>query len=151
MTEPSGLLVENFPRHGLPNIRINRVIKSIVRGGHAITIGDQPHGFFTSQGTFDENLRQIDWVGLKDEHLANGHFPTRDIFRLNHYATQSWEFFKKTKQRMGFADLDPNAVRPDAWFFERDRNECDDGLMRNFLIPLKLKVQELQAIVDSDW
>ena len=151
MEEPSGLIVENYPRHALPNIRINRVIKSIVRGGENIQIGDQPHGFNTSRGTFDENLRMIDWVGLKDEHIANGILPTRNKLRVNHYATQSWEYFKNTKQTIGFADLSPLGVRPDSWFVERDRNECDDGLMHNFLVPLKRKVRELQAVVDAGW
>jgi hypothetical protein len=149
MKEPNGLIIENFPRHAMPNIRINRVIKSIVRGGHWIDVGGQPHGFGTPNGTYDENMRLIEWVGLKDEHIEQGHLPTREIFRLNHYATQSWEYFKTTKQTIGFADLNPDAVRPDSWFFERDRNECDDGMMYNFLVPLKLKIAELQACLDS--
>jgi hypothetical protein len=73
--------------------------------------------------------------------------PTYDRFRINHYATQSFEFFLRTKQNMGAADHDPNFIRPATWFHEYDRNEADDGVSYNFLVRLKLKVRELQSVL----
>ncbi|WP_157269900.1 glycosyltransferase family 2 protein [Azohydromonas aeria] len=136
--EPAGLVMQNYPRHSAPGFLPNRHVKSLVRGGERIDI-QASHVFDTPRGTFDERLRPLRH-GFVPE-LA----PSCEVLRINHYAVQSWEFFKQTKQNMGAADGSPALVRPDSWYRQYDRNDCDDGVSHNFLIPLKLKVRELQA------
>jgi hypothetical protein len=141
LDEPDGLLLENYPRHGGKDLLINKHIKSIVRGGEDILEGSS-HYFVTSRGTFDELMRPVTAGVTKYE-------PSQEIFRINHYACQSHQYFMRTKGPMGEADGDPNKVRGLDHFFSHDRNECDDGVSYNLLIPLKLKVRELQAVIDS--
>jgi hypothetical protein len=135
--EPNGLIIENYPRHSSADFDPNRHVKSIVKGREKVTVIGS-HVFQTEFGTFDEHLRPI----------VNGYNPdlqpTSEVFRINHYLLQSYEYFKQSKQKMGLADCPPGASRPDEFFHNHDRNECDDGLMYNYLIPLKLKVAELQ-------
>lgn len=133
--EPEGLIMENFRRHSEVGFPANRHVKSIMRGGRNAVM-ERCHVFTTEQGTFDELLRPVPY-GLTD------YLPSYEYFRINHYVTQSYGFFKNVKQGMGVADNEGHHVRPDSYFFEHDRNECDDGVVRPFLIPLKLKVAEL--------
>ena len=56
---------------------------------------------------------------------------------------------EQTKQRSGAPDADPALVRPDSWFHQHDRNECDDGQSYRWLVPLKLKVRELQQALNT--
>lgn len=141
--EPSGLVMENYPRHSGPDFVFNRHVKSIVRGGQNIDISTS-HVFTTPHGTFDERLRP----------LPQGFMPQLEpsctALRINHYAVQSWEFFKATKQNIGAPDANPSLVRPDSWYHQYDRNECDDGVSYNFLTRLKLKVRELQAVLAAE-
>lgn len=138
IAEPTGLVMENYPRHSGMDFIPNRHIKSIVRGRQAIGIRSS-HIFDTPRGTFDDRLRPVHrgWMKMQE--------PSYDAFRINHYSVQSFDFFKKTKQNIGAPDANPNLIRPDSWYHEYDRNECDDGRSYNFLTPLKLKVAELQA------
>lgn len=139
VTEPGGLMVEKFPRHSAQDFAPNRHVKSILKGGEtADFVGS--HVFATAKGTFDERMRPITG-GWTD------HEPSYDVLRINHYACQSWEFFKKQKQHSGAPDVNPLLVRPDGWFLAHDRNECDDGTSYNFLLRLKLKVMELEAFL----
>ena len=139
--EPAGLLIENFPRHSSRDFLPNKHIKSIVRGGEIVSHGTS-HFFATSRGTFDESLRPI-LGGLAP------YEPTYDVFRINHYVMQSYEYFVNKKSSMGDADNNPNRIRSMDLFWAHDRNECDDGVSYNLLLPLKLKVRELQAILDG--
>ena len=142
MVEPAGLVIENFPRHSRSSFHGNRHMKSIVRGGENILI-DGAHLFKTPRGTYDDRMRLVTHPQLLDPAVQ----PTYEKFRINHYAVQSFEFFKTTKQNMGAADCNPHLVRPTTWYHEYDRNECDDGLSYNFLIRMKLKMQELEAVL----
>jgi hypothetical protein len=136
-----GLVMENFPRHSRPDFPPNRHVKSIVRGRQDGVDIQTSHVFTTPKGTFDDRLRPLNHGWMKDLE------PSYDLFRINHYAIQSHEFFRKTKQNMGAADGDARLVRPDAWYHEHDRNDCDDGVSHNHLVRLKLKVRELQAAI----
>jgi hypothetical protein len=140
--EPAGLVVENYTRHSRPEFAANRHMKSIVRGGADMQVTGS-HLFATGCGTYDDRLRPITHPQLLDPAVQ----PTWDRFRINHYVTQSHGFFVDTKQHMGAADLNPHMVRPTSWFHEHDRNEMDDGVSYGFLIRLKLKVRELQAVL----
>ncbi len=136
VNEPSGLIVENFRRHASVDFHANRHVKTIMRGRRSAAT-TRCHVFETELGTFDEKMRPIA-DGLTE------YEPSYEFFRINHYMNQSYAFFKNVKQNMGAADNEVHLVRPDSSFAEFDRNERDDGLMRQFLIPLKLKVAELQ-------
>jgi len=140
--EPDGLLLENYPRHSSRDFLINRHIKSIVRGREKIDEGSA-HYFVTSRGTFDEHMRPVT-AGLTQ------YEPSYEVFRINHYVCQSHQYFMHCKGPMGEADGDPGKVRGLSHFLGHDRNECDDGTSYNLLMPLKLKVRELQAAIDSE-
>lgn len=139
IAEPEGLLMENYPRHSAPDFQPNRHIKMIVKGGQPIECRGS-HLFATPQGAMDELLRpQVSPVMLNPDWA-----PSHDTFRINHYATQSYSYFKQVKQGIGAPDRDPNLQRPDDWFTLHDRNECDDGVALRFLPGLKEKVRLLQ-------
>jgi hypothetical protein len=131
--------MEKFPRHSSFDHDANRHVKSIVRGGEYIDYY-WSHMFRTQKGTFDENMREVVYG-------KTNYTPTYEHFRINHYKCQSWELFKSYKQNSGAADGNPLLHRPESWFHEADRNECDDGVSYNFLIRLKLKVAELEAFL----
>lgn len=138
--EPDGLIMENYPRHSYNGFAVNRHVKSIVKGRQPVRVYSS-HLFDTLNGTFDEQLRPVTqgWM----QHLE----PAHQIFRINHYAIQSYQYFLDTKRAIGAADGNPRLIRPQEWYFEHDRNECDDGISYNFLTPLKLKVRELKQCI----
>jgi predicted O-linked N-acetylglucosamine transferase (SPINDLY family) len=142
--EPQGLIVENYPRHSSQNFPLNRHVKSIIKGRQEDVIASASHVFQTPRGTYDELLRPINHGLMKDLE------PSYEKFRINHYTTQSWEFFCNKKKNIGAADFDSNYVRPDDWYPRHDRNECDDGASYNFLVPLKLKVIEMMKVITGE-
>lgn len=143
--DPGGLVMEQFSRHSDVDFGPNRHLKSIVRGRqeHEVHFTGS-HMFSTSLGTFDERLQPVLGPVLRDPSVL----PPRDVFRINHYVTQHWDFFHHTKQGMAAADMQSSYRRPDSWFHEHDRNECDDGVARRFIVRLKLKVRELNAVLE---
>lgn len=139
LQEPTGLITENFTRHSHPDFKINRHVKTIVKGG---LIADAPwavstHVFETPHGTVDELLRPIA-KGWSWEHE-----PSHTVFRINHYVTQSYDFYRHKKRFMGAADVSPDQERDASWFTKMDRNECDDGVRYLFLLKLKIKIEEM--------
>ena len=144
--EPPGLMLENYPRHSAPDFGPNRHIKSILRGGQAardVAPGWCSHFFQTGAGTVDELLRPIAGPMLEDPAQQ----PSYRHFRINHYVTQSQDYFRRSKQAMGAADRGPGVVRPDHWFSGHDRNECDDGVAARFLPALRAKVREMELVL----
>ncbi|MFZ2649624.1 MAG: glycosyltransferase family 2 protein [Burkholderiaceae bacterium] len=142
LRDPDGLVIEDYPRHSGLDFVPNRHVKSIVRGRQSLSVSGS-HVFKTENGTVDELQRPVHRGWMRDLE------PSYECLRINHYVVQSHEFFKTTKQNIGAPDFNPLHVRPDSWFFEHDRNECDDGQSYRYLIPLKLKVQELQDVIAS--
>lgn len=134
--EPEGLVVENYTRHSSNDFIPNKHVKTILKGGQK-AVASSSHVFEVDGDIVDDRMRKI------DKGFSSDNMPSYDYFRINHYAVQSFEFFKNTKQKIGAADSDPNLVRPDDWYFDYDRNECDDGVSYGFLTKLKLKVAEL--------
>ncbi len=126
IAEPQGMLLENYLRHSDNTFYANSHIKSIVKGNEQV-FPNRSHLFETGNSTMDEHLRPIT-AGLMSDYQ-----PTYDVFRINHYVTQSLEYFKKTKQGIGAADLPAGAQRSDEWFTRHDRNEEQDGMALNFL------------------
>lgn len=142
VVDPNGLVLQDYPRHSSPDFLPNRHVKSIVRGRQSIGVRSS-HVFDTRQGSFDELMRPVGQGWMRE------YEPSCKQLRINHYAVQSYDFFRRTKQRMGAADGNPALVRPPSWFLEHDRNEYDDGQSYRFLVPLKLKVQELEDVIAS--
>ena len=139
LTEPQGLVTENFTRHAPANFAVNRHAKTILKGRntqHIHTVA--AHIFDTNNGTFDEQMRPIatGW-----EHA---HEPSHSVFRINHYLTQSYDFYRYKKRFMGAADVNANLERDASWWTGHDRNDCDDGIRYSFLIKLKLKIEEIE-------
>jgi hypothetical protein len=65
--------------------------------------------------------------------------PSYDVFRINHYVCQSYEYFKSTKQISGKADVAGGAgsFRSDDWWTEHDRNDETDDSMAKYQESLK--------------
>jgi Glycosyl transferase family 2 len=139
LEDPPGLMLEQFTRHSGPEFAANHHVKSIVRGGDRAMDVIGSHVFPTPRGSFDELLRPI------SHGVMPALTPSYEHFRINHYVTQSHDFFKRTKQTSGAADASAAWVRPDSWFSTHDRNECDDGVRYRFLVALKLQLREMQA------
>jgi hypothetical protein len=138
LQEPQGLVMENFTRHAGPDFPANRHLKSILRGGEPGVVPNGSHVFPTPRGTFDDRLRPV------THGLMLNREPCYDALRINHYVTQSWQYFTEFKQHSGAADVSPDVVRPDAWFKSHDRNECDDGVRWRFLLAVKRQLQEME-------
>ena len=121
INEPDGLITENYRFRAPKDFSPNRHIKSIVRGGmgDAFSVTNNSHLFNTSKGTFDTSKRIITSGHTKNE-------PCWDRLRINHYATQSYSFFKQFKQTSGAPDAGARMVRSDDWWVEYDRNEIYD-------------------------
>lgn len=143
LDDPGGLVLEQFTRHSGPDFIPNRHVKSIVRGSTEPMQVGNPHLFHLPKGTFDEGMRPVNRGCMTDIE------PTYDVFRINHYVVQHYEFFKRTKQSIGNADGDPNYRRTDDFYDQHDRNEFDDGVRWRFLLGLKLKLRELHAALQA--
>jgi hypothetical protein len=132
ITEPLGLIVENYKRRADDKFVANRHIKSIVRGGQGLSVRAvyNPHLFETPFGTYDENLRPIT-CGLTD------YEPTYEKFRINHYLCQSRSYFLNWKKIIGAADGNRFEIKPESWWDEHDRNDVLDDSMDRFIGPLK--------------
>jgi hypothetical protein len=132
-SEPSGLITENYRYRAPDDFWENGHFKSIVKGGQAaeFSVLENSHFFKTSGNTFDTKLRPLT-SGFMD------HLPCYEGLRINHYGTQSYEFFRDFKQNSGCPDAGADYVRPDSWFIERDRNDIYDSSLEH-LIPLLRK------------
>lgn len=134
--EPAGLVTQNYRRRPPLEFADNRHVKSIVRGRQASRVGPNAHLFDTPWGTQDELGRPVTF-GLTN------HEPSWSRLRINHYVTQSWQYFKQVKQTSGAADAGATYVRPDAWWRKHDRNEVIDDSMGPWLAPLRREMARL--------
>ena len=82
---------------------------------------------------------------LTSHELMGDEQPSQEIFRINHYMTQSYDFYRRKKSQMIPPDGNFNSIRSLEVFDSLDRNECDDGIRYKFLVRLKLKVEEMKA------
>jgi hypothetical protein len=140
LTEPEGLVTENYRFRAPFDFETNRHVKSIVMGrqGPQFAIQANAHHFKTIHGTFDTAMRPING-GLTT------YEPTYDLIRINHYVTQSLEYFRGFKQTSGAADVNPHYVRPNSWWEKHDRNDVFD----ESLIHLTSKVAEVLASIND--
>lgn len=134
--EPEGLVVRNYRRRPGLDFEINKHIKSIVRGRQASRVGPNSHMFATPWGTQDELGRPVDFGLTKHE-------PSYTRLRINHYVTQSWQFFKQFKQASGAADAGAAYVRPDSWWARHDHNDEHDASLEHLYAPLEAEMARL--------
>lgn len=130
INEPDGLIAENYRYRAPFDFEANKHIKSIVMGrqGSYVSVLENSHYFKTINGTFDTAMRSVQGGLTKYE-------PTYDLIRINHYATQSLEYFRSFKQTSGAADVNSQYVRPNSWWDKYDRNDVfDESLVHLDLI-----------------
>lgn len=136
VNEPAGLVVENYRRRPAYDFADNSHVKSIVRGRQASRVGPNSHLFNTPWGTQDELGREITFG--KTPHAAS-----YTQFRINHYVTQSLQYFRQFKQTSGAADAGAAYVRPDSWWSKHDRNNEFDVSLEHLFAPLR---QEMRRV-----
>ncbi len=132
--EPKGLIIENYTHRPSKGHELNKHFKSIVRGrqGEHFSILSNSHYFKTLHGTYDELLRP----------LSHGRMPELEIsietLRINHYISQSYEFYKKFKQYSGAADAGKGMIRDEeGWRWIADDNAETDTLIQIYLTDVK--------------
>ena len=124
--DPDGLIITDYTKRAPLTFESNSHIKSIVRGfqGTHCQAGPNSHMFNTILGTFDELLRPVQF-GLTHYN------PSYQHFCINHYACQSYEFYKTFKMNSGAADAGANLIRSESWWSTYDRNdEVDLNILR---------------------
>lgn len=125
ITEPDGLITENYRFRAPDDFSANGHVKSIVKGGmgNEFSVLNNSHIFQTRFGTYDTLLRQ-----LTGGYSSN--IPCWNSLRINHYVTQSYSYFKNFKKISGAADADPNWIRSEDWWLAHDKNDIyDESLM----------------------
>jgi hypothetical protein len=122
ITEPSGLITENYRLRAPNNFGNNSHIKSIVKGNQKskFSVLNNSHYFSTLNGTFDTNLRPI-------KNGYTGNTPCFDKLIINHYVTQSREYYENFKKMSGGADTSPKMVRGEDWWLAHDINDIFDN------------------------
>jgi hypothetical protein len=126
--EPQGLITFNYRYRAPKNFSGNSHIKSIVKGGlqSNFSISNNSHYFRTLNGTYDTDLRKIN-------HGYTDNIPCFDKLIINHYVTQSREYFDRFKKLSGGADTSPNMIRGEDWWAIHDRNEEFDTSLSHLL------------------
>jgi hypothetical protein len=140
VSEPEGLITQNFRRRAADDFEANRHVKSIVRGRQTCRVGPNSHLFQTPWGTQDEQGRPITF-GLTDHH------PSWERLRINHYVCQSLQYFREFKQRSGAADAGAAHIRPDDWWTRHDRNEIEDDSVLRFQAALEAEMRRIAPLL----
>jgi hypothetical protein len=130
ITEPNGLITENYRYRAPNNFKSNSHFKSIVKGGEKkyFSILNNAHYFRTKHGTYDTSLREL-------SHGLTNNDPCYEKLIINHYATQSRYYFEKFKKHSGGADTSPNLVRSEEWWNTYNVNDIHDDSL-NHLMPI---------------
>jgi len=125
--DPDGLIISDYTKRAPLEFESNSHIKSIVRGfqGKHCQTGPNSHMFKTILGTYDEKLRPIEFGLTKNT-------PSYDKICINHYACQSYDFYKSFKMNSGAADAGENLIRPESWWTTYDRNDVEDHSISKF-------------------
>lgn len=127
--EPAGLIIENFTHRAELEFPKNKHIKSLVIGHQGATVKiNNAHYFETQYGTFDELMRPISW-GLSE------HAPNHEFFRINHYVTQSYNYYLEKKSQYDRPDW--GTKRETNYWEEHNKNDVNDSSMEKFLPPLR--------------
>lgn len=140
VAEPEGLIIQNYMYRPELSHDENKHFKSIVRGrqGDHFSILINAHHFKTLHGTFDEKMTPLEIGKMPDA------TPSLELFRINHYISQSYEFFKNFKQHSGAADAGKHMVRDEAfWRIVADDNAVYDDVIHMHLDDLKKMLSSL--------
>jgi len=139
VAEPDGLITENYRYRADLSWEGNKHIKSIVMGrqGSHSSVLENSHFFKTINGTYDTLMRPING-GLTN------YEPDYSLLRINHYVTQSLEYFRGFKQKSGAADVNTSYIRSDSWWIRCNRNEVFD----ESLIHLDSKIKEVLSFLN---
>jgi len=133
--EPTGLIIENFNYRAELDSHKNKHIKSLVIGHQGATVKiNNPHYFETQYGTFDELMRPVS-SGISE------HAPTHEFFRINHYVTQSYNYYVEKKSQYDKADV--GTKRDPTYWEEHNKNDVKDSSMEKFLAPLREMMSSL--------
>lgn len=127
--EPRGMITENFRRRANLDHAINRQFKCLVRGrqwsGFRISLSS--HWFHTLNQTWDLQSRPIEQAQWSPEGWIQSPWPAdHSLARINHYATQSREYWVNSKQHHEAIDRYQAESRTETWFQQYDRNEVLD-------------------------
>ena len=119
--DPNGLIISDYTRRAPLSFESNSHVKSIVRGfqGKHCQAGPNSHMFNAILGTCDELGRPIQF-GL------TSYQPSYQHLCINHYACQSYDFYKTFKMNSGAADAGANLIRPESWWTTYDRNDEEE-------------------------
>ena len=139
ITEPDGLVTENYKMCAHADFLAHRRVKSIVKGRQNINVSTNSHLFMTPNGTVDESMRPITHGYMPD------YIPSYAKFRINHYVCQSRQYFLSFKKNSGHADAGSSAVREDEWWTNFDTNVRADHAISRFAQPLRKLVGEIRA------
>jgi len=129
--DPDGLIISDYTKRAPLEFESNSHIKSIVRGfqGQYCQAGPNAHLFNTISGTYDEIMRPIEFGFTQNK-------PSYEKICINHYACQSYDFYKSFKMNSGAADASENLVRPESWWNTYDKNDIEDFSILKFQKPL---------------
>lgn len=142
VAEPPGLVTQNYRYRAEDGFIGNLHIKSLVRCDGSMRIATNSHYFETKLGTIDEKLNHI--TGGFDAR----HIPSWEFFCINHYSTQSREFYEKIKKDSGAADAGPGVIRPESWWDEYNRNEIFDCSLEHLNGHLEENIRKTCAATD---
>lgn len=136
LTEPEGLVTENFRRHAAETFPQNGLCRSVLKGGLTGVGFLEPRFVGLAKGVVDERGTQLG-AGLPE-----GYAPSRSVLRINNYLTRSYEYFMGRINSPALCDAVAECGSVGA-FSRFDRNEEDDGASYRLLVPQKLKYLEL--------
>lgn len=141
ITEPAGLITENYRMRAEHDFDAHKRVKSIVKGRQKVGITACSNVFVTERGTVDEIMRPVTWGYLPD------YVPSFRHFRFNHYACQSREYYEKHKRHSGHADAGQHIERDETWWNGFNTNiEADDAIIR-FNTQLRATIAEFEAVI----
>jgi len=127
-----GLVLERFTWRPKTKSEFNRHIKSVIRMNQEVWVGDTPHQFRVTNGTYSE----------AGEELKGPFSPCHrsDILRINHYSSKSrQEWLERSK--LGKPDRpDSMPIDPD-WYEKRQARDVDDRQIFKFLPALKERLK----------
>lgn len=144
--EPDGLVIQNYLHRPELSHLNNRHFKCLVRGrlGDSFSVLQNAHLFKTPGGAVDEHLRGLSVGYMPDTE------PTYDVFRINHYVCQSYEYFKTFKQHSGMADAGAQAVRSEEIWHRDDCNDVHDEAALKFLPNVQTLLSSISTVQSQE-
>ena len=137
ITEPNGLITENYRMRAHDQFMAQRRVKSLVKGRQPVSPSACSNIFITKYKTIDELMRPVTWGYMPN------YIPSYEKFRFNHYVCQSREYFDSFKKNSGHADASAIAVREEDWWINFDTNDIMDYSLINFSDSLRELIDDI--------